>query len=126
MTVPLISAVLLLATAAMPVDTGALQGEWARGDGNARVRMEPCGPDVCAVNTWIRPGVRGEKVDDRLIMTLAGDGPSRWTGKAYDPQRGLTYRITITADAHSMTTNGCVLGGLICKRMGWTRVYRDG
>lgn len=121
MTLPLISAILLLASAPVHADTDALQGEWARGDGKARVRMEPCGSDLCAVNTWIKPGVRDEKVDDRLIMTLTDAGPSRWTGKAYDPQRGLTYRLTITADGRSMTTTGCVLGGLVCKGMHWTR-----
>lgn len=120
MTLPLISAILLLAAPAH-ADTGALQGEWARGDGKARVRMENCGSDLCAVNTWIKPGVRDEKVDDRLIMTLTDAGASRWTGKAYDPQRGLTYRLTITADGRGMTTTGCVLGGLICKGMHWTR-----
>ena len=116
MFVPLIAAA-VLSTA----DTLPLQGDWARGDGKARVRMEPCGADLCAVNTWIRPGVRDEKVDDRLIMTLKNDGSARWTGQAYDPQRRLTYRLTITADARNMTTTGCVLGGLICKGMHWTR-----
>ncbi len=112
----------LAAAAMLTADTSALQGEWARGDGKAKVRMEPCGADLCAVNTWIKPGVRDEKVDDRLVMTLAGNGTMRWSGKAYDPQRKLTYRLTITADARTMTTTGCVLGGLICKGMHWTRI----
>ncbi|WP_443751040.1 DUF2147 domain-containing protein [Asticcacaulis solisilvae] len=115
--------IIYLAVAAMATaDTSALQGEWARGDGKARVRMAPCGPDFCAINTWIKPGVRDEKVDDKLVMTLSHGGAMRWTGKAYDPQRKLTYRITITATARSMTTTGCVLGGLICKHMDWTRL----
>ncbi len=113
---------LLIASSLLSADISAIEGEWARGDGKARVRMEPCGADLCAVNTWIRPGVRGEKIDDRLVMTLSDDGAMRWTGKAYDPQRGLTYRITITADGRSMTTTGCVLGGLVCKAMNWTRI----
>ncbi len=118
----LATTVLLFAIASPAhADTSTISGEWARGDGKAKVRMEPCGTDLCAVNTWIKPGVRDEKVDDKLIMTLKDDGPSRWTGKAYDPQRKLTYRIAITAEGRTMTTTGCVLGGLICKRMNWTR-----
>ncbi|MBW8734752.1 MAG: DUF2147 domain-containing protein [Asticcacaulis sp.] len=117
-----VAAALFLAAPAAWADTSAIEGQWARGDGKAKVRMEPCGPDLCAVNTWIKPGVRDEKADDRLIMTLTDDGRLRWTGKAYDPQRKLTYRITITADARDMTTSGCILGGLICKRMTWTRI----
>lgn len=116
------AAILLFAASAAEANISAIEGEWARGDGKARVRMAPCGEDFCAINTWIEPGVRDEKVDDRLVMTLRNDGMTRWTGKAYDPQRKLTYRITITADAHSMTTTGCVLGGLICKGMHWRRM----
>jgi uncharacterized protein (DUF2147 family) len=114
--------VFLAAATMLSADVSALQGEWARGDGKARVRMEPCGADLCAINTWIKPGVRDESVDDRLIMTLKSAGAMRWTGSAYDPQRKLTYRITITADARSMATKGCVLGGLICKGVTWTRI----
>jgi len=119
----LLPAVLLLTVPALAhAGTDPIQGDWARGDGKAKVHMAPCGADFCAINTWVKPGVRDEKVEDRLIMTLKDDGPSRWTGKAYDPQRRLTYRITIIADTDSMTTSGCVLGGLICKRMTWTRI----
>ncbi len=99
----------------------SLAGNWARGDGKAKVRIEPCGDDVCAINTWIRPGVPDEKVGDRLVMTIRPVGPDKWVGKALDPQRHLTYRMTIDIAAASMTTHGCVLGGLLCKNMGWTR-----
>ena len=124
MTLRLATTAILLFAIASPAraDTSTIEGEWARGDGKAKVRMAPCGQDFCAINTWIKPGVRDEKVEDKLIMTLKDDGPARWTGKAYDPQRKLTYRITITAEMRTMTTSGCVLGGLICKRMTWTRL----
>jgi len=97
-------------------------GLWARGDGKARVRIERCGADVCAVNTWIREGTRGEKVGDRLVMTVAPAGGGRWTGTAFDPQRDLGYRLTMTVGATSMTTRGCIVAGLLCKDMGWTRL----
>ncbi len=32
-----------------------INGNWARGDGNARVRIAGCGKDICATNTWIKP-----------------------------------------------------------------------
>ena len=31
-------------------------GHWARGDGNARIQIAPCGKARCVTNTWIRPG----------------------------------------------------------------------
>ncbi len=113
----------LLALLLLPL-TGHAQsspeGDWARGDGKARVVIAPCGHDLCAVNTWIRPDVTDEHVGDKLIMTVQADG-GRWTGKAYDPQRKLSYRLTITVGKDSMTTSGCVLG-VICKSMNWTRI----
>jgi uncharacterized protein (DUF2147 family) len=30
--------------------------------------------------------------------------------------------MTVDIKSSTMTTNGCVLGGLICKEMGWTRL----
>ncbi|MGZ3306702.1 MAG: DUF2147 domain-containing protein [Asticcacaulis sp.] len=105
-------------------DTSPFEGYWARGDGKARVRLAPCGSDLCAVNTWIRPDVRDEKVGDRLVMTVKPDGEGKLSGTAYDPQRHMKYRmlITLSGGGDAMTTNGCVLGGLLCKRMGWTRL----
>jgi uncharacterized protein (DUF2147 family) len=103
------------------------QGVWMRGDGKARVRIAPCGDDLCAVNLWIRPGVKNEKVGDKLVMSVRQDSDAQWTGKAYDPQRKLTYKRTMTiSDARRMTTTGCVLGGLICKDAHWTRLENDG
>jgi uncharacterized protein (DUF2147 family) len=115
---PALSLILAVLAAASP----PLEGEWARGDGKAKVRIEPCGADICAVNIWIRPGVTNEKVGDRLVMTIVPQGPERWTGKAYDPQRHMTFRMTIDVGETRMTTHGCVLGGLICNTMGWTRL----
>ena len=114
--------ILMIGLALAPSVDTSLQGDWARGDGKAKVHIEPCGDDICAINTWIRPGVADEKVGDRLVMTVRPEGPGKWTGKAFDPQRHLTYRMTIEAGASTMTTHGCVLGGLLCKNMGWTRL----
>ncbi|MCE1238062.1 MAG: DUF2147 domain-containing protein [Hyphomicrobiales bacterium] len=100
-------------------------GLWARGDGKAKVRIERCGSDICAVNTWIREGTKGEKAGDKLVMTVEPEGAGRWTGAAFDPQRDLSYRLTMTVGATSMTTRGCIVAGLLCKDMGWTRLGGD-
>lgn len=97
-------------------------GLWARGDGNARVRIERCGSDLCAVNTWIREGTAGEKAGDKLVMSVKAAGPGQWSGTAFDPQRDLSYRLTMTVRETSMTTRGCIVAGLLCKDMGWTRL----
>lgn len=97
-------------------------GLWARGDGKAKVRVERCGADLCATNTWIREGTKGEKAGDVLVMSVKPVNASNWSGTAFDKQRDLTYRMTLKVGDKKMTTRGCVLAGMICKDMGWTRL----
>ncbi len=99
-----------------------INGLWLRGDGNAKVRIGPCGDKICAVNEWVKRGTAGEKTGDRLVMQLQPDGETAYRGTARDPQRGLSYRIKINVGNESMTTRGCVLGGLICRAVDWSRL----
>ena len=100
----------------------SLTGDWARGDGKARVRIEPCGGAYCAINSWIRPGTDAEKVGDRLVMRLKPDGKASFRGEAWDPQRNATYAIRVDVGDKTMTTRGCLLAGLLCRNVGWTRL----
>ena len=100
----------------------SLTGHWARGDGKAVVRIEPCGSELCAVNTWILPNTKDEHVGDRLIMNVQKEGATAYSGTANDPQRNLSYSLRIDIADQKMTTRGCVLLGLLCKDMAWSRV----
>lgn len=99
-----------------------LMGKWARDDGKAHVKIERCGTDWCAINTWIKPGTKDEKVGDKLIMTLSDSEGDSYDGSAHDPQRKLTFKIRVTAQPEALTTRGCVLGGVVCKTARWTRL----
>lgn len=115
--------VLATLTCASSVSAADIDGQWARGDGDAKVRIAPCGDDICATNTWIKPGTRGEKAGDRLVMTIKPQGDAgSYSGTAFDPQRDMTYRITVTVSGDSMTTKGCIVAGLICKGVSWSRI----
>jgi uncharacterized protein (DUF2147 family) len=103
-------------------DDNKVFGNWARGDGNARVRIEQCGNDLCAINTWIKPGTPEEKAGDKLVMTVKPTGPGKMSGTAFDPQRDRSYRINLTVEDSAMVTQGCILGGLLCKGVNWTRI----
>ena len=97
-------------------------GLWARGDGKVKVRVQPCGGQICAVNTWVREGTKGERPGDKLFMAMKPDDPGRWTGTAFDPKRDRTYKLVVTVGEKSMVTHGCIVAGLVCKDMGWTRL----
>lgn len=105
--------------------TGSAQaapmGEWARGDGNTRVRIEPCGQSLCAINTWVKDTSKGEQVGHRLVMSVKPAGEKRMTGSAFDPQRDRTYSITINYSGASMSTRGCILA-VLCKTVSWTKI----
>jgi uncharacterized protein (DUF2147 family) len=99
-----------------------MDGQWARGDGNAKVRIAPCGSDICAVNTWIKPGTPKEKAGDKLVMSVQKDDDGTYSGTAFDPQRDMRYKLTVTVNGDKMTTRGCVVAGLLCKGIDWTRI----
>ncbi|MCO6185267.1 DUF2147 domain-containing protein [Rhizobium sp. L1K21] len=115
------SAAVLAGVSSTYAQANTMDGVWARGDGKARVRIEDCGSNTCAVNVWIKPGTKGEKVGDRLIMDLEQTGTGKFEGEARDPQRGLTYDISVDVNGDSMTTRGCVLAKIVCKSVGWTK-----
>ena len=100
-------------------------GAWARADGKTRIRVASCGAAVCARNTWVRRGVSGEKVGDRLILKVRAAGAGKWSGSAFDPQRSETYSIRVYVADRRMTTRGCMMDGLVCESMGWRQLSRS-
>jgi uncharacterized protein (DUF2147 family) len=119
----LVAAAVAFTTVAASASSDGVLGSWERDDGNARVRIAPCSNALCAINTWIRDESGGEHIGDRLIMKVSGDGSSM-TGTAYDPQRKLNYSLEINVQSQSMQTRGCVLAGILCKSVNWTRIPR--
>lgn len=98
----------------------SIKGDWRRGDGNALVRIAPCGDKICATNLWIRDTSKGEEVGDKLVMTLEPQSPGAFSGTAYDPKRKLSYSIVVKASGGSLSTRGCVLAKMLCKDVRWT------
>ncbi len=104
-----------------PAQAQSPSGIWARGDGNARVRIAPCGANICATNMWIRKS-GSEKVGQVLIMKVKKVAAGLWKGSAFDPQRNLTVSMQMKVRVRSMVTSGCIVGGLICKSTNWSRI----
>ena len=55
-------------------------------------------------------------------MNIKQQDSSRWIGMAFDPKRNLTFNIGVEVAPSQMTTQGCALGGLLCKTVEWTRI----
>ena len=117
----LIASTLVLGAATM-AQAADIDGNWARSDGKAKVKIAKCGGDICATNTWIKPGTPSEKAGDVLVMKVQKISDNRYSGSAFDPQRDMSYNITLDVSGDRMTSTGCVLGGLVCRGVGWTRI----
>src|SRR5277367_4836029 len=99
----------------------AFLGNWARSDGKTHIRVELCGAEFCGVNTRVKPGHSGEKVGDTLVANLKPAGAERWSGNAFDRRRDRHYTMRLQVAGGRMTTDGCILGGMMCQSMHWTR-----
>ncbi len=103
---------------------GNAGGDWARDDGLIRTHIAACGGAICATNTWAKNPRGDEKVGDKLVMTLSETEADHWTGSAFEPQRDRTYVMEMSVAGNRLTTRGCILGGLLCRSVGWTRIAR--
>ena len=112
----------LIAFSAHSAAANDLDGTWLRDDGNARVRIAPCGDKICATNLWIGDTSTGEAAGDKLVMTLARQPDGTFSGSAYDAKRDWTYSMTITAKPSALTTRGCIAAKLICRDVNWKAV----
>ena len=113
------SALMLTAAASQAQQSADPSGVWLRDDGNARVRIAPCGRNICATNLWIRDTSKGEEAGDRLIMSLQPKSPDTLSGTAFDEKRERTYSITVQVSDNALLTRGCILGGVLCKNVRW-------
>ncbi|MFI5015599.1 MAG: DUF2147 domain-containing protein [Hyphomicrobiales bacterium] len=110
-------------------------GEWLIEDGDARVRIAPCGAELCGTVAWIKEGSPTVDVNNpdpakrsrpllgsAVLLGLKPSGAGQWTGGLYDAEDGRTYtgKLTILDERH-IKVAGCVLGGLFCQSQTWTR-----
>jgi uncharacterized protein (DUF2147 family) len=54
-------------------------------------------------------------------MTLKPKSADTLTGKAFDAKRALTYAIQLKVGGQKLVTRGCLVGGLVCKSVNWSR-----
>lgn len=95
------------------------RGVWVRDDGNARIEIADCGPDLCATNLWIGDTSGGELVGDRLVLSLQPRSATSLAGRAYDPKRDRTYSLTVEVGHESLVTRGCLFA-ILCRSVSWT------
>jgi uncharacterized protein (DUF2147 family) len=116
----LASAILATVTAAPALADPS--GTWLRDNGNSRVRIASCGSNLCGTIVWLKDAEGPAKVGQRVFYDMAPNGTNSWSGKAFNPEDGKTYSGRMSLSGSTLTTSGCVAGGLICRSVTWRRV----
>jgi uncharacterized protein (DUF2147 family) len=116
--------VFLLTTSASLADN--VLGTWSRDNGAVRVKFDTCGDAICGNIAWLRPGADTKaKIGQRLFFDMRPDGANSWTGKAVNPDSGSIYSGKMSVEGSTLSTSGCIVGGLVCKSANWRRVPSD-
>lgn len=124
----MVAGLALLAVAAMTAATAGaaraddVAGTWLRDTGLSKVKFAPCGGAVCGTLVWLKPGVETPaKVGQKVFFDMKPSGPNAWAGSAFNPEDGKTYTGKMSLAGGTLTTQGCAMGGMICKSSTWTR-----
>jgi len=96
-------------------------GTWLRDTGASRVRFVKCGEAMCGTLSWLKDPTGPAKLGQRIFYDMKPNGPGKWSGSAFNPEDGKTYSGTMTLSGDTLTTSGCVLGGMICRSAKWSR-----
>jgi len=106
-----------MATAAAQEVTGI----WERETGASRVRFAKCGEALCGTISWLKDANGPAKLGQRIFYDMKPNGAGKWSGSAFNPEDGKTYSGTMSLSGETLTTAGCILGGMICRSVKWSR-----
>jgi uncharacterized protein (DUF2147 family) len=122
----------LLALLSLPASAQDAAGTWLTASGETRVRIAPCGGNLCGTIIWVskpakdennpNAALKGRNVVGINMITMKPAGDKKWTGTLYNYTDGKTYSGTLTQNsANSLSLSGCV-AGIFCRSQNWTRV----
>jgi uncharacterized protein (DUF2147 family) len=101
-----------------PADPNSPVGVWLTEEKEGKVRIQPCGANLCGYAVDAKSNANGEQV---LINMKPGQG--KWSGRILDPNTGSAYDSTIALKGpDTLRVQGCAFGGMFCGGQTWTRV----
>src|SRR5215207_1383243 len=134
MGVRLVLGFILLIAAAAPAAAQKLSpaGTWMSQTGDTRVRIAPCGGQMCGTIAWVKspgkdvhnpdPAQRGRDLVGIRMITMSPSGAEQWKGTLYRYTDGQTFSGSMKMTGqNTMELSGCVAGGLICRSQTWSR-----
>jgi uncharacterized protein (DUF2147 family) len=107
-------------------------GTWLSQTGETRVRIAPCGAQMCGTIVWVKspgkdvqnpdPAQRGRDLVGLRMIAMSPSGADQWRGTLYRYTDGQTFSGTMKMTGqNTMELSGCVMGGIICRAQTWSR-----
>ncbi|WGJ13027.1 DUF2147 domain-containing protein [Methylocapsa sp. D3K7] len=109
-------------------------GEWLVEDGDARIRIQECGNNLCGVVSAAKnaqdtdrknpnPELRHRPILGMpVLLDMKPAKGNHWEGQIYNAKDGQTYTANISLnDPQRLRVEGCVFG-FLCGGQNWTRV----
>ncbi len=104
------------ATAASPTSPIGL---WLTEEKEGKVRIEPCGADLCGYSVDAKSNQNGAQV----LINMKPGKDSKWHGRIHDPKTGSNYDSTIALKGpERLRVQGCAFGGMFCGGQTWSRL----
>lgn len=119
----------LFAGAALAADP--VEGLWQTApDDNGKfghVEIAPCGAAICGtlMRSFDASGaeIASPNIGRQIVWDMVANGDGSYGGgKVWAPDRDKTYRAKMQLSGDSLAVSGCVLGGIICRAQGWSRL----
>lgn len=116
-----------------PAAAQEVNGTWLTQSGETRVRIAPCGANICGTIVWTKntgakdehnpnASLKGRNLVGINMITMKPAGDKKWSGTLYNPQDGKTYSGTLTQSGpNALSLSGCV-AGIFCRSQTWSRV----
>jgi uncharacterized protein (DUF2147 family) len=101
-------------TAATPTPVGI----WTTEKNEGRVRIEPCGQNLCGYT------VEANSAPGKQVLIDMKPGKSNvWNGKIHDVKNGGIYTSNISLHGpNALRVEGCAMGGMLCGGQTWARL----
>lgn len=133
------AAIALLVTAGKSAIAGDPAGTWLTADGDARIRLAPCGTGFCGTLVWLdkpldpdtgKPFLDKQNPDAskrrrplvgiQILVSMQPNGSGKWSGPIYNSDDGNTYQGNIAlVNAETLKVEGCLMN--VCQSENWTR-----
>ncbi len=105
-------------------------GVWQSPGGNTRLRIAPCGKQICGKVVWATPRAKQDAaraghpnlIGMSLFEEFNRTGPNSFQGRVFVPDlnRRFSGRLTVV-NPKTIEVRGCLRGNFGCRTDRWTR-----